>query len=106
MITDEPIRAPIPSKVDRIVEEHVRVGRTSKRPGNIFDGSRDFRSERFGHSSSKKRKAKGLAALFTPPTDITFVGTLEEAKMRGRRHSKWLLVNVQVYTVLYIVLTI
>ena len=38
----------------------------------------------------------GLAALFKPPSDITFVGTLEKAKIRGKRLKKWLLVNIQV----------
>ena len=36
---EEEVRAPIPSRTDRLVEEHVRVGRVSKRPANAFDAA-------------------------------------------------------------------
>ena len=51
-----------------------------------------FRSRFF----SEPIQFTGLAALFKPPSDINFVGTLEKAKIRGKRLKKWLLVNIQV----------
>ena len=43
---EEEVRAPIPSRTDRIVDEHVRVGRVGKRPANAFTNEdRDFTSQ-------------------------------------------------------------
>ena len=92
------VRAPIPSRTDRLVDEQVRVGRLGKRSANAFDfhpNERDFSNNRYANPLARK-KFQGLAELFKPPTDISFIGTLEGAKTRGKRLKKWLLVNVQV----------
>lgn len=101
MTDEEEVRAPIPSRTDRLVDEHVRVGRVGKRPANAFDASdRDFLAPRYSNPLAQ-RKLNGLAELFKPPTDITFVGTLETAKLKGKKLKKWLLVNVQVKQVIF-----
>ena len=55
------VRAPIASKTDRIVEEHVRVGRVGKRPANAFDfqGERDFSGSHYSNPLAKK-KMRGI----------------------------------------------
>lgn len=37
-----------------------------------------------------------LGAMYKAPIDISFVGNLETAKIKGKNRKKWLLVNVQV----------
>lgn len=62
MSEEEHVRAPIPSRTDRLVEEHVRVGRVSKRPANAFDltpGQRDFTSSHYTNPLAK-RKLNGM----------------------------------------------
>ena len=70
------VRAPIAAFTDQI-NEQVAVGRMGKRPSIVFEDG-------------------DLGAMFKAPTDISFVGTLETAKIKGRNRKKWLLVNVQV----------
>ena len=55
---EEEVRAPIPSRTDRLVEEHVRVGRVSKRPANAFDaapGQRDFSTALYANPLAKRK---------------------------------------------------
>ena len=74
---EEAVRAPIAGFTDRISDQQVGVGRVGKRPSIVFDDG-------------------DLGALFKAPTDISFVGTLETAKIKGQNRKKWLLINVQV----------
>ena len=63
---EEVVRAPIPSRTDRLVEEHVRVGRVSKRPANAFDttpGQRDFSPALYTNPLAK-RKLNGELCKF------------------------------------------
>jgi len=93
-VDDDDVRAPIEGRTERIVEDQLRVGRFNKKATSVFDGSRDVAAE-FRHNPVASKKLRGLAELFKPPTDITFTGTLEQAKKKGKERGLWLLVNVQ-----------
>ena len=62
----EAVRAPIPSRTDRLVEEQVRVGRVSKRPANAFDaapGQRDFSSAMYANPLAKRKLNGGFELI-------------------------------------------
>ena len=61
----EEVRAPIASKTDRLVEDHVRVGRVGKRPANAFDsqGERDFSGPHYSNPLERK-KIRGNQFIF------------------------------------------
>ncbi|CAN0291872.1 unnamed protein product, partial [Ectocarpus fasciculatus] len=40
-------------------------------------------------------KQKKLANMFSPPTDIMFMGDFQSARQAAKQQKKWLLVNIQ-----------
>jgi len=103
---EEEVRAPIPQRVDRIVE-HPRIvgsalhgahdrGESEVRAREAF---RDFEQETTvvgdGDGSDRAKKPKNLADIYRPPLELCFNGSFEELREAGRSQGKWLLVNVQ-----------
>lgn len=91
------VRAPIPSKVDRLYGEYQpvdglgsrpRAGRAQGSSVPIMDAFRQ-RSDAAGHGSEP------LASMFDPPEEILFQGSFEEAKKKAVADRRWLVLNVQ-----------
>lgn len=100
---DDSVRAPIPSKMDTLVEDIPTFGprpRQRRARQSVFDGLRDFQAEtrlqeemlRNPKSAAKKRT---LEDLFRPPLDLMHKGTFVTAREAGQTQGKWLMVNVQ-----------
>lgn len=119
------IRAPLPSKVERLYGDHFDPraaigaaaahlhglsGRPGPPPNSQLDVFRDFRAEAAaaqqaaaaaaaGASGSAGPSAQpgagGLFGLFRLPADLATSGDLAMAKARAAHESKWLLLNVQ-----------
>lgn len=98
-VEEEPIRAPIPSKVDRLYGEYQPVdglGSTRTRSGRGQVGSSvpimdAFRQRSDGAGQGSER----LASMFDPPREILFQGSFEEAKGEAVANRRWLVLNVQ-----------
>ncbi|KAG6620784.1 putative ubiquitin regulatory protein [Phytophthora cinnamomi] len=119
---DDAVRAPDPSKRQRLVESELDLLRPMR---HLRDQNRDFAAESiaamtagsistafggpgaaaFGEASGDSNGAGGaadtsertrdLSTLFQPPTAIMFQGTYADARSLAKNEGKWLLVNIQ-----------
>eukprot|EP01132_Coremiostelium_polycephalum_P006609 gene6609-8178_t len=99
---DEYIRAPIPEKMDTLVDYNPALDlaatkRRYQKPANAFEAFRDFQQERGGPNATSQftGKQKTLAELFKPPFEILTFGPFDELKMKASDKQMWLLVNIQ-----------
>eukprot|EP00898_Chlorokybus_atmophyticus_P008049 jgi/Chlat1/8245/Chrsp77S07683 len=96
---EEFVRAPIPAKREVLYQEEYLAPSfraSASAPQVTVDAFRDFRAEQNGAASADgSAEAKGLAALFKPPTEILFAGNFEQAKAKAVELDRWLLVNIQ-----------
>eukprot|EP00124_Ichthyophonus_hoferi_P001691 Ihof_evm10s95 gene=Ihof_evmTU10s95 len=98
-IEEEEVRAPIPSMRGRLVEDDGNVFNSNSVPKNVFESKaqvdriRNFKDDSVSEDDLKK--IYSLASIFRPPMELMFVGSLEQAKMEGKRNGKWVLVNLQ-----------
>jgi len=111
---EEPVRAPIPQKQDRMVEPGYegyylnRPNPNRARIRSVFDGFRNFSNEsasggaatavgsggESGNGVSRGKK-RTLEELFKPPLDLMFKGDFVSARDAASKSKKWLLVNIQ-----------
>jgi len=96
-ISEDDVRAPIPQKIEKLLDyDPYEVPRATKRPRAVFESFRDLQQEfDDGDDTSKSKKRSTLAQLFRPPLDIVYSGTFETAKIVGAKKSKWILVDIQ-----------
>ncbi|GMH39996.1 hypothetical protein BSKO_07900 [Bryopsis sp. KO-2023] len=100
--TDDGVRAPIPAKVERLVDG---FGPSPSGPFMRGRGQRVAHHEAFRNYSAEREEmlhgadapgaTKGLAKLFKPPLEIMFNGGFDRAKQAAADEKKWLMVNVQ-----------
>lgn len=96
---EEPVRAPIPSKVDRLYGEYQPVDglgstRTRGRRGQV-GGSVPIMDAFRQRSDGAGQGGERLASMFDPPQEILFQGSFEEAKEKAVADRRWLVLNVQ-----------
>lgn len=105
----EYVRPPLPVKREALYDDlpmyRAHQIAQADRPRATVDAFRNFSEEaeervrqQIGDRSAESEAGPpkdALAALFRPPFDITFQGTIEQAKTEGTSKNKWLLVNVQ-----------
>eukprot|EP00890_Picochlorum_soloecismus_P000746 jgi/Picsp_1/1672/NSC_05146-R1_ubx domain-containing protein len=95
---EEHVRAPIPSRVDRLYGEYQPVDGLGSRPrarpvqGNSIVPIMDAFRQR---SDAVDLGREGLASMFDPPQEILFQGSFEEAKEKAVADRRWLVLNVQ-----------
>ncbi|EGZ11092.1 hypothetical protein PHYSODRAFT_352438 [Phytophthora sojae] len=115
---DNAVRAPDPSKRQRLVESEMDLLRPMR---HLRDQNRDFAAESiaamtagsistafggpgaaaFGEASNdangsaNNERTRDLSTLFQPPTAIMFQGTYADARTLAKNEGKWLLVNIQ-----------
>ncbi|XP_003727826.1 UBX domain-containing protein 7-like [Strongylocentrotus purpuratus] len=100
---NDSVRAPIPSKMDTLVEDVPTFGpvpRQRRARQSVFDGLRDFQAEtrlqeEMMHNPKSSSKKRTLEDLFRPPLDLMHKGTFVTAREAGQAQGKWLMVNVQ-----------
>jgi len=96
-----PVRAPIPSSRQVLMESDAFVGLpTQPPPPNPFSAAfRDFAAEGDvppgPRNAAAAAHADRLAKMFAPPTDIALVGRLDDALATCRQVGSFLLVNLQ-----------
>lgn len=108
--TVEEVRAPIKPKRSVLVNDedddgydsftYPRVPPAAFAP--VVEPFRDFRIEASSAgnmpfasaAASEDERGRRLAALFRPPTEIIFVGTLDAARRHAREQGRWLLVTL------------
>lgn len=78
------VRPPIPQMVDTLLPNQPRH----------VNRHQPTRSDPFAESDGT-RNGDLLAALFRPPTHLSFSGSFEDAMVAGQNQKRWLLVNVQ-----------
>lgn len=118
---DNAVRAPDPSKRQRLVESEMDLLRPMR---HLRDQNRDFAAESiaamttgsisaafgdpgaaaFGEATNNtngvdscagNERTRDLSTLFQPPTAIMFHGTYSDARTHAKNEGKWLLVNIQ-----------
>mmetsp|Transcript_3915 Transcript_3915/g.11335 ORF Transcript_3915/g.11335 Transcript_3915/m.11335 type:complete len:429 (+) Transcript_3915:75-1361(+) len=108
-LMEEEVRAPIPQKVDKLVDvpqyragapvmggvgvsghsAHAREAfRNFEEEMRHIDGAPEAEPERF-------KKPKNLADIYRPPLELCFRGTFQQLRETGSQEGKWLLVNIQ-----------
>jgi hypothetical protein len=98
-VIEEPeVRAPIPKKREILVDHSdFRRRRVATIPTIPF---RDFKlegqiQEQMMKGEAPVAKKSRIEALFMPPIEILFSGSLDAAREFGKTHDKWILVNLQ-----------
>ncbi|PVV00275.1 hypothetical protein BB560_005348 [Smittium megazygosporum] len=105
----DPVRAPIASKRERLVDDYVsydnfRMGHAFRNNQNrqiLIDPFRNFANEASRISSglvSESEQPSSLSDLFRPPIESIFQANFERAKSHAEQSQKWLLVNIQSVT--------
>eukprot|EP00210_Caulerpa_lentillifera_P001371 g1319.t1 len=97
---DEGIRAPIPSKFERIIDQptvYEQRARERETQTPIYEAFRNHSAElaEYQNGPDAKGGTTGLAKLYKAPIDLLFRGTFEEAKESAMKQNLWLMVNVQ-----------
>lgn len=84
----EHVRAPMPTKVDRLYGDDYGSQRQVTSGASIMDA---FRNREPGNWQAEGR----LSSMFEPPREIIFSGGFEDAKQDAQERKRWLVVNIQ-----------
>ncbi|XP_055599916.1 UBX domain-containing protein 7 isoform X2 [Uranotaenia lowii] len=81
---EDNVRAPIPRKTEILLPPEEPARGRKRRGATITEGQ-----------GSSSKKITRLEALFMPPFEILFSGSLDMARRHGKNFDKWILVNLQ-----------
>jgi UBX domain-containing protein 7 len=97
---EEEVRAPIPTKVDRLYGDDVGFVESDRSRRRIQDSSvhqpimEAFRSRMGGRGEESQREA--LPSMFEPPKGILYSsGDFQDAAVEAQSERKWLILNIQ-----------